>query len=310
MDGFVLIDKPAGRTSRQTCNDVLAQLGLRGGRRGIKVGHAGTLDPFATGLLIVMLGRATRLMQYVVGHDKTYELEVRLGATSTTDDCTGVVTEAVGTPLTAPSRPAILAALSEIASRSTQLPPQVSALHVDGVRAWRRVKDGEQVDVQPRDVRIDSITLDGVSEDPSGAPLVSVTVRCGAGTYMRSIARDLGELLQTGGLASRLRRTGIGSLDVSSAVRPDELTAGDVTDPLQLVQEYAVVDVDWAQVADLSHGRRVNIGDVPDNPVVAVRGPDHGLVAMAQVIRSPDSVCALQPSSVFISPVFAVGSSS
>jgi tRNA pseudouridine55 synthase len=247
MNGYILVDKPAGPTSFDVVRTVRRAL-----PKGTKVGHNGTLDPFATGLLIVLVGSATRLMQWLVGHDKRYLLEVQFGATSDSDDATGTLTP---TGAAHPSESAVHDAVARLAATTEQMPPQVSAIHVDGERAYLRAKRGEQVAVKPRPVTFGA--MDVVSYDPA-AGVLTLDVRSTAGTYMRSVARDLGELLECGGHASTLRRLEVGDWSVENAVALDDIdVASDMFPIVNLMNEYPVHSLAEDEVTAVRHGRAV-----------------------------------------------------
>src|SRR4051812_3738752 len=193
MNGLLVIDKPGGMTSRDAVNRV-----QRWFPRKTKIGHTGTLDPLATGVLVVCVGAATRLADYVQAMGKSYASRFRLGSTSTTDDADGGVTE---TPnANPPTREQIDAALARFVGTIEQVPPAVSALKVDGRRAHDLVRKGAEVKLAARPVRIDAIRVTGYEW-----PYLDVEVDCGKGTYIRSIARDLGAALGCGGLVQTLR---------------------------------------------------------------------------------------------------------
>jgi tRNA pseudouridine55 synthase len=213
LSGLLLVDKPAGLTSARVVDRVKRLL-----PRGTKVGHAGTLDPFATGLLILLVGRATRLCEEVMGRPKTYLATVKLGATTETDD-----PETPERPWpSAPVRPAMPEEVSRVLPRFvgeiSQLPPKFSALKIAGRRAADRVRAGEDVRMRPRTIRVYSIEpLD------YAWPLLRLKVHCGRGTYVRAIARDVGEQLGVGGYLTELRRTRIGEHDVAAARTLEQL---------------------------------------------------------------------------------------
>jgi tRNA pseudouridine55 synthase len=209
MNGLLVIDKPGGMTSRDAVNRV-----QRWFPRKTKVGHTGTLDPLATGVLVVCVGQATRLADYVQAMGKSYASRFRLGATSTTDDADGEVTEAPGA--TESTREMIDAALAKFAGVIEQVPPAVSALKVAGRRAHDLVRKGEDVQLAARPVRIDEIRVTGYEW-----PHLDVEVDCGKGTYIRSIARDLGAALGCGGLVQTLRRTRVGCYLAEDAISLD-----------------------------------------------------------------------------------------
>ncbi len=198
MNGLLVIDKPGGMTSRDAVNHV-----QRWFPRKTKIGHTGTLDPLATGVLVVCVGAATRLADYVQAMGKSYASRFRLGASSTSDDADGEVTETPNAML--PTREQIDAALARFVGSVSQLPPSVSALKVGGRRAHDLARKGKEVAIAPRTVRIDAIRVLAYAW-----PWLHVEVDCGKGTYIRSIARDLGEKLGCGGLVQTLRRTRVG----------------------------------------------------------------------------------------------------
>ena len=209
MNGLLVIDKPGGMTSRDAVNYVERTL-----PRGTKVGHTGTLDPLATGVLVVCVGQATRLADDVQAMGKGYAAAIRLGATSTSDDADGDVTE-VADPR-APTHAEVEAACAKLVGLIDQLPPQVSALKIDGRRAHDLARKGHEVPVKPRRVLVKSVAVTGYDW-----PTLGIAVECGKGTYIRSIARDLGELLGCGGYVTALRRTHVGPFAVEQGVGVD-----------------------------------------------------------------------------------------
>ncbi|MBN9521788.1 tRNA pseudouridine(55) synthase TruB, partial [bacterium] len=208
MNGLLVIDKPGGMTSRDAVNRV-----QRWFPRRTKIGHTGTLDPLATGVLVVCIGAATRLADSVQAMGKTYHSRFRLGATSTTDDADGDVTEAGAAPV---SREAIDTVLSRFVGVIEQTPPAFSAMKVDGKRAHALARAGEDVKLVARPVRVDAIRVTAYEW-----PYLDVEIDCGKGTYIRSIARDLGTVLGVGGLVQTLRRTRVGSFTAEQGVGVD-----------------------------------------------------------------------------------------
>jgi tRNA pseudouridine55 synthase len=209
MKGLLVIDKPGGVTSRDVVNRVQGWF-----PRKTKLGHTGTLDPLATGVLVVCVGAATRLADFVQAMGKTYRSRFRLGATSTTDDADG---EVAPNPIAvAPAREAIDAALVSFVGTVAQRPPAFSALKVDGRRAHSLARQGQVVELEARPVRIDAIRVLGYEW-----PFLDVEVDCGKGTYIRSIARDLGETLGVGGMVETLRRTRVGPFHAEQGVGLD-----------------------------------------------------------------------------------------
>ncbi|HEX4610219.1 MAG TPA: tRNA pseudouridine(55) synthase TruB [Urbifossiella sp.] len=206
MNGLLVIDKPGGMTSRDAVNRV-----QRWFPRKTKIGHTGTLDPLATGVLVVCVGAATRLADYVQAMGKTYHSRFRLGATSTTDDADGEVAE---TPGVEPAKREVIdTALSRFVGTVEQTPPAFSAMKVDGRRAHALARAGAEVKLKARPVRIDAIRVAGFAW-----PWLDVEVDCGKGTYIRSIARDLGAALGCGGMVQTLRRTRVGPFAAGQGV--------------------------------------------------------------------------------------------
>jgi tRNA pseudouridine55 synthase len=209
MNGLLVIDKPTGLTSRDVVNRVQKWF-----PRKTKIGHTGTLDPLATGVLVVCVGAATRLADYVQAMGKTYVSRFRLGSTSTTDDADGSIAE---TPnAIPPTREQIDTALSSFVGTIEQVPPSFSALKVEGRRAHDLARRGAEVPLTARTVRIDAIRV--LAYD---WPCLDVEIDCGKGTYIRAIARDLGARLGVGGLVQTLRRTRVGPFAAEQGVSPD-----------------------------------------------------------------------------------------
>jgi tRNA pseudouridine55 synthase len=210
LDGILLVDKEPGWTS----HDVVGKLrGLAGQRR---IGHTGTLDPGASGLLLVCLGRATRLIEYMAGHDKRYEGEIRLGVNTTTDDDEGEALREREVPQLAPEQ------LAELETRFSgtlwQVPPAYSAVKLGGVRAYAIARAGRQPEVRAREVHVHALRL-----EPRADNVLWATVDCGAGTYIRSLARDIGEALECGAHLAGLRRTAVGPYTIAQASSIAEL---------------------------------------------------------------------------------------
>ncbi|MFI7060822.1 tRNA pseudouridine(55) synthase TruB [Kribbella sp. NPDC050124] len=207
-DGIVVVDKPAGLTS----HTVVARIRRLAGTR--KVGHAGTLDPMATGVLVVGLNRATRLLGHLQLADKSYDAIVLLGATTTTDDAEGEIVSTA--PVDGVTAEAIEAAVAGFRGEISQVPSKVSAIKVDGRRAYERVRAGEEVALKARSVTVSRYDVLDVRPGPSGIE-VDISVDCSSGTYIRALARDLGAELGVGGHLTALRRTRVGSFDLSVA---------------------------------------------------------------------------------------------
>src|SRR4051794_19319431 len=213
VNGVIILDKPAGITSAAAVNRVKRLL-----PRGTKIGHAGTLDPFATGVLLLLVGRATKRCESLMGQPKRYDATVKLGATTETDDPESPERPTPGT-LTI-DRAAIDALLPRFIGAIQQRPPAYSALKINGRRACDRVRDGETIVPEPRTVNVYGIEVLSYEW-----PSLQLRIDCGRGTYVRAIARDVGEALGVGGYLTQLRRTRIGDYDIADAVTLDALTA-------------------------------------------------------------------------------------
>lgn len=246
--GLVVIDKPAGMTS----HDVVARVRRLAGTR--KVGHAGTLDPMATGVLVVGVERATRLLGHLMLTEKSYDATILLGVSTTTDDAEGevVATRDVGDV----DEQAVREALSRFVGDIEQVPTAVSAIKVDGRRAYSRVRDGEQVELKPRPVTIHELVVHEVD-----LPRVRISVRCSSGTYIRAIARDLGAVLGVGGHLTALRRTAVGPFDLSVARTLDDLAEDFAVLPIADAARasFPSVDLDAVQAQHVRYGRAIDL---------------------------------------------------
>lgn len=242
--GFLNLDKPSGITSRAAVDAIVRLVG-----RSTRVGHAGTLDPLASGVLVVALGAATRLIEYVGRMPKVYQATARLGATSDTDDADGAVVPVADAPI--PSEAAIRAALDRQVGTILQVPPQFSALKREGRRAYDLARQGQSVELAARPVRVDRIEVLAYQW-----PNVTFEVTCGGGTYIRSIARDLGAALGCGGLIASLRRTRIGPFDVRSALDPDAIRLDTLSEHLQ-PSAAALEELPRAELAEIDRVRLV-----------------------------------------------------
>ncbi|HET8602932.1 MAG TPA: tRNA pseudouridine(55) synthase TruB [Marmoricola sp.] len=266
--GLVVVDKPAGMTSHDVVARVRRLLGTR------KVGHAGTLDPMATGVLVLGVGRATRLLGHLLLTDKAYDATIRLGSTTTTDDAEG---EVVSTrPTTGLIEADVRATLAGMVGEVDQVPATVSAVKVAGRRAYDLARAGEQVTLPPRRVRIDAIDVHRVD-----LPDVEVSVRCSSGTYVRAIARDLGEALGVGGHLTSLRRTTVGPFTLAAARTLEELAEHPGVRPLEESARacFPALDLDTEAAVDVRHGRRLSL-TLPASGPVAVFGPDGRFLAL------------------------------
>ena len=221
MDGVINLDKPAGMSSAAAVSRVKRLL-----PRGTKIGHAGTLDPFATGVLLLLIGKATKRCESLMGQPKRYETTAKLGATTATDDRDSP--EIPATVQHLPSREEIEAAAATMVGTIQQRPPVYSALKIAGRPAYELARSGKPVNLEPRTVRIDSIEILSWQW-----PLLRLRIDCGRGTYIRAIARDLGEALQCGAYLTELRRTRIGPFDIAQAVTLEQLNQDGIAPYLQ-----------------------------------------------------------------------------
>jgi tRNA pseudouridine55 synthase len=270
--GLVVVDKPGGMTS----HDVVARVRRLAGTR--KVGHAGTLDPMATGVLVVGINRATRLLGHLLLTDKAYEATARLGVTTTSDDADGEVVATASTE--GVSDDAIRAVLQDMVGDVEQVPSAVSAIKVDGRRAYDLVRSGEQVELAARPVRIESIAVGAVRRDGTGLD-VDIAVRCSSGTYVRAIARDLGVTLGVGGHLTALRRTAVGPFDLAQASTLDELEEDLRLLPIADAARAAfpAVDLSEEHATDVRFGRRI-AQELPDDGPHALFAPDGEFLAL------------------------------
>jgi tRNA pseudouridine55 synthase len=215
MNGILLIDKPKCWTSFDVVAKVRGMVKQSTGQKRPKVGHAGTLDPLATGLLIILVGDYCKKAQEYSKLDKTYEVELKLGDTSTTDDAEGEITK-ISDKI--PSKDEVLAAIDSFIGDIEQIPPIYSAIKIDGKRAYKLAREGEQPEMKPRPVTIHSITNIDYKY-----PFISFTTEVSSGTYIRSLARDVGEKLRSGAYMTNLRRTTVGNFDIKSAHQIDAI---------------------------------------------------------------------------------------
>ena len=247
MHGFALINKAPGITS----HDVVAQARKRYGTK--KVGHAGTLDPLATGVLVLGIGSATRLLQYVTDGTKKYEATIRLGQSTQTDDREGQViatTNAAGI-----SEDEIKSGIKNFIGKIKQKPSSVSAIKIDGKRAHQRVRDGEVVDIPARDVEVMDIEIANISIVGEFVD-IQVTVTCSAGTYIRAIARDLGDLLKVGGHLTSLKRTLVSPFDISECTDLTDSKLISTADGISRILPVRTIDL--AEANEISFGRAID----------------------------------------------------
>ncbi|QIK64876.1 tRNA pseudouridine(55) synthase TruB [Leucobacter viscericola] len=286
--GILLIDKEEGWTSHDVVARSRRALGIR------KVGHAGTLDPMATGLLVLGAGPATRLLTHLVGLDKTYTTTIRLGTATVTDDREGdrisaAEHSAVEALAADPAR--ISAAVAELTGPIEQAPSAVSAIKVDGKRAYDRVRAGEAVELKKRPVTIHSFEIGEprLAEEDDGTRVIDIeaTVRCSTGTYIRALARDLGEKLGVGGHLVALRRSAVGPFDVADAASMEALvgeSALTLLSPTAVAERlFPLLPLTEQQAVDIGHGKRIEVGSANDAALVAAVAPGDRLIGLLEV---------------------------
>lgn len=287
VEGIVLVDKPAGPTS----HDVVAKMRKLFNTR--KVGHAGTLDPMATGMLVIGIGRATRLLGYFTAHDKEYLGTIRLGISTTTDDAQGeLVTKTSALHITETQ---ILETIRDFRGPIMQQPSAVSAIKIDGKRAYARVRDGEEISIPSRSVLIHDLEIVEIKQLPELSVIdVKVRVVCSAGTYIRALARDIGERLEVGGHLTELRRTRSGVFDSMTSL--ENLQANpeimDLATALKKGFQYIVLTEEQASKA--VNGVRLSAPDELSTGHVGLIGPDGRAIGL---FENSDSV--LNPLVVF-----------
>jgi tRNA pseudouridine55 synthase len=278
-EGFLLVDKPQGVTSHDVVDVVRRGLGTR------KVGHAGTLDPMATGLLLIGVGRATRLLRFLGDLPKTYEGTLRLGVETDTLDADGEVVRERAVDAT---RAQVADAMGTLVGESLQRPPAYSAVKVGGRKLYEAAREGEPLEARPRPIRVDAFDL--LSFDP---PDASFRVACSGGTYVRVLAADVGAALSCGAHLAALRRTVIGPYRVDAAVKPDDL--GDPLPIAAVVGHLPRLDLAADEAAAASHGRPLGPAGIagpygvfaPDGRLIGVY-EDDGPRARPQVILASD----------------------
>ena len=258
--GLVVVDKAPGMTS----HDVVARVRRLAGTR--KVGHAGTLDPMATGVLLVGVNRATRLLGHLMLTEKAYDATVRLGVGTTTDDAEGERGDARSTELL--TEDDVRSAAGRFVGSIEQVPSAVSAVKIDGQRAYKRVRAGEDVVIPARTVTVHELLVTGVRREDPWLD-VDVSVRCSSGTYIRAIARDIGEALGVGGHLTALRRTAVGPFGLDDARTleqlADDFAMVDIADVARRC--FASVDLDGDQARDVSYGRSLELDLGAPGPV-------------------------------------------
>ena len=284
LDGILVIDKPIGPTS----HDLVALVRRLAATK--RVGHGGTLDPFASGVLPIFLGRATRVVEFHLADRKAYRATICFGSSSTTDDLEGEMTPAAGV---APSRGVVEAALPAFTGTISQRPPAFSAIKVGGRRAYAVARAGGTVELKEREVTIDSLSLVTWDDSEPDRPIAIVDVVCSAGTYIRALARDLGEHVGSAAYLGALRRIAAGPFGEVDAIPLDRVRAAAADGPGSLaallrpidtgLDRFPSIDLTPAEVAAVARGQFVRpAADVPaGHDHYRLRGPDGSLVAIA-----------------------------
>ncbi len=295
MIGVLNVNKPAGMTSRAVVDRVERLV------RSAKVGHAGTLDPLATGVLVICVGQATRLIQYVQRMPKCYHATFRLGVRSQTDDVEGEVVPVEGAA--EPSRDALDRVLTKFVGEIQQRPPAHSAIKLAGKRAYQLARRGVEVELQPRPVMIYELTVRRYDY-----PELELDVKCGSGTYIRSLGRDIGEALGTGAVMTRLERTAIGEFCVADSIAVDQLSAEAVQQNLQpaiaALSDLSRVKLSESNILEIHNGRPVmsewiaqatyDLADVAEVPSLCPLPKGEGIeVASSRFLSAPMELAAL-----------------
>ena len=288
LNGFLIIDKPSGMTSHSVVHQIRKITNTK------KVGHAGTLDPDATGVLVVGLGKATRLITYLVSDNKTYQATIRLGQSTSTDDREGEILKTVDCSNLDENE--INSVILNFIGDIHQIPSAVSAIKINGQKAYDLVRKGEKVELKPRKIHISAIDIHEIKKVNSYIDL-NLTIHCSSGTYIRALARDIGEQLKVGGHVTNLRRLQSGQWNISDAKKIEELKVDNL--PLISMAEIATtmfpsVKVEFEEIQDLIHGRYVRKTHEPAE-TIALIDKKPSLVALAHgdgVMLKPQIVFA------------------
>ncbi len=280
-DGLLLVDKPAGVSSHDVVSAARRSIGEK------RIGHAGTLDPFATGLLVLLVGRATRLLPHIPDEPKVYEARIAFGTETDTEDLHGQVVRAAPRP----ARAALLAALPQFVGTIAQVPPAYSAKRVDGQRAYALARAGEAVDLKPVTINVQRWELLDLIEDGDGGVVqADVRITCGGGTYVRSLARDLARAVGSAAHLTALRRTRTGPFDVADAVTLEDLRErrAVLRPALEALPGFPVQRLSDADLAKIVRGIDV-AATVPGAWGALVRDDAPVLVALAERRGSADA---------------------
>jgi tRNA pseudouridine55 synthase len=279
MDGVLVIDKPAGMTSHDVVDSVRRRLSVR------RVGHAGTLDPQATGILVVGVGRATRLLSYAQAGAKRYLAEAVFGVSTTTQDAWG---ETVATSPVSPSRTTVAGVLEEFLGAQEQVPPMVSAVKVGGERLYRKARRGETVARSARPIVVHALALTGWRSGEH--PAATIDVRCSAGTYIRTLVSDIGDRLGCGAHLAGLRRTESGSYSEADAVALADVSGAALRPLSETVADLARLEADPDAATRVAHGRPLSVAEPGrEGEAVAIV---HGGDLLAVYVRRGDALVA------------------
>jgi len=269
IDGILLVDKPAGSTSHDVVNHARRALHTR------RIGHAGTLDPFATGLLVLLVGNATRLLPHLDGEPKVYEATIAFGTETDTDDVTGSVTRRTDLP----DATAVRHAIASLTGTIAQVPPAYSAKQVGGRRAYQVARRGDSLALAPVSVTVNAWDVRSLTKDRLDA-----TITCGGGTYIRALARDLGRLCGSAAHLSALRRTRSGPFDVAEALSLDMLRSGEASPrpSIAAVPHLPAISLSADDVVHVRQGRAIAAVESDPATSVALTDESGNLVAVAE----------------------------
>lgn len=288
--GLLNVDKPAGLTSRDVVNRAVWLLRKRTGLRQIKVGHCGTLDPMATGVLVIGVGTATRLTTRVQQHRKSYQGSFQLGLTTNTNDVTGETTRKVDVEPGQISESSIRELLPEFTGNISQVPPAFSAVKVNGKRAYKLARKGHDVEIKPRQVDVYSLEMTRFCDEPPAE--IELRIECGSGTYIRSIGRDIGDRLGCGATMSALSRTAIGPFPLESAVPLGELDTDNILEHLQptalSICHLPTRQLDKIETRRIFDGRPIERGEIAAPKMLADSTLDRDDIALL----TPDGILA------------------
>lgn len=272
--GFINLNKPTGITSHGAAQKLKKIIGIR------RIGHSGTLDPMASGVLVMAIGKATKLVEFLRKDGKTYEAVIRLGLTSDTYDATGEITE-TPPPVPIPSGAQIKSALEQFTGEIEQMPPKFSAIKVKGTPAHRLARQGKEVKLEPRQVNIKELKLIEFRH-----PLITVKVTCSAGTYIRSLAHDLGQRLKTGAVLQGLHRTHAGEFDIKDSVELDSVTQENWEEYLLPVKtgigQMPTYEASPAEAKKIASGIKIPVKKDLGEEKIAIFGKNEELLAIGE----------------------------